>query len=55
MSRTWTRWSPKWQAVLAGFPAGEVLGPVNQPYRQRELMIVAPDGNLLVFGQAIDA
>ena len=31
---------------------GRVTGPVNQPYRQRELMIVAPDNNLIVFGQA---
>lgn len=28
-----------------------VHGPVDQPYGQRELMILAPDGNLLVFGQ----
>ena len=27
---------------------------VDQFYRQRELMIRAPDGNLLVFGQAIE-
>lgn len=39
---------PKLQAVGA-----EVKGPVDQHYRQRELMIRAPDGNLLVFGQAI--
>lgn len=38
---------------LAALPAGDVMGPVDQPYRQRELMIRAPDGNLLVFGQAI--
>jgi hypothetical protein len=29
------------------------LGPVDQQYGQRELMIRAPDGNLVVFGQAI--
>jgi len=39
---------------LDGMPAGDVHGPVDQPYNQRELMIRAPDGNLLVFGQAID-
>ena len=32
---------------------GRVTGPVNQVYGQRELMIVAPDNNLIVFGQAI--
>jgi hypothetical protein len=29
------------------------MGPVNQEYNQREFMIRAPDGNVLVFGQAI--
>lgn len=38
---------------LAALPPGDVHGPVDQPYGQRELMIRAPDGNLLVFGQAI--
>lgn len=40
-------------AKLATLPAGDVVGPIDQPYGQRELMIRAPDGNLLVFGQAI--
>lgn len=40
-------------AKLATLPAGDVVGPVDQLYGQRELMIRAPDGNLLVFGQAI--
>jgi len=31
----------------------EVHGPMNQEYRQRELMIRAPDGNVFVFGQGI--
>ena len=39
---------------LALLPKGHVRGPVDQPYGQRELMIRAPDGNLVVFGQAID-
>lgn len=39
---------------LAALPEGDVRGPVDQPYGQRELMIRAPDGNLVVFGQAID-
>jgi len=32
---------------------GDIYGPVDQMYGQRELMVVAPDGNLLVFGQDI--
>jgi catechol 2,3-dioxygenase-like lactoylglutathione lyase family enzyme len=40
---------------LAALPAGEVYGPVDQSYGQREVMIRAPDGNLVVFGQAIPA
>jgi catechol 2,3-dioxygenase-like lactoylglutathione lyase family enzyme len=39
---------------LAELPPGDVHGPVDQPYGQRELMIRAPDGNLLVFGQGVD-
>lgn len=38
---------------LLSMPEGDVKGPVNQEYGQRELMIRAPDGNLVVFGQAI--
>lgn len=38
---------------LAALDDGDVHGPVDQIYGQRELMIVAPDGNLLVFGQDI--
>jgi catechol 2,3-dioxygenase-like lactoylglutathione lyase family enzyme len=40
---------------LDTLPEGEVCGPRDQPYGQRELMILAPDGNLLVFGEAIKA
>jgi len=32
---------------------GDIHGPVDQIYGQRELMVVAPDGNLIVFGQDI--
>jgi catechol 2,3-dioxygenase-like lactoylglutathione lyase family enzyme len=39
---------------LDTLPAGDVHGPVDQSYFQREFMVVAPDGGLLVFGQAID-
>lgn len=38
---------------LDALPEGQVFGPRDQPYRQRELMIVAPDGNLIVFGQSL--
>jgi catechol 2,3-dioxygenase-like lactoylglutathione lyase family enzyme len=41
-------------AGIAALPEGHVYGPVDQPYGQRELLIRAPDGNLVVFGQAID-
>ena len=38
---------------LDTLPQGHVVGPRDQVYGQRELMIVAPDGNLVVFGQSI--
>ena len=38
---------------LDKLPKGDVYGPVNQSYGQRELLVLAPDGNLLAFGQAI--
>lgn len=38
---------------LDGLPEGDVVGPVDQPYHQRELLVLAPDGNLIAFGQAI--
>ena len=38
---------------LDTLPAGDVHGPVDQVYGQRELMILAPDGNLIVFGQSL--
>lgn len=34
-------------------PEGDVHGPADKAYGQRELAIVAPDGNLIVFGQEI--
>ena len=40
---------------LDQLPPGNVFGPIDQPYRQRELLILAPDGNLLVFGQPISS
>ena len=38
---------------LAALPAGDVHGPADKPYGQRELLIVAPDGNLIAFGHSI--
>lgn len=38
---------------LDTLPAGDVRGPVNQSYGQREFMVVGPDGGLIVFGQSI--
>jgi catechol 2,3-dioxygenase-like lactoylglutathione lyase family enzyme len=38
---------------LDKLPTGDVHGPADKPYGQRELLILAPDGNLLAFGQAI--
>lgn len=41
------------KAKLERLPAGNVHGPADKPYGQRELAILAPDGNLIVFGHAI--
>ena len=38
---------------LDKLPKGDVYGPIDQSYGQRELLVLAPDGNLLAFGQAI--
>lgn len=38
---------------LDTLPAGDVHGPADKPYGQRELAVLAPDGNLIVFGQTI--
>lgn len=38
---------------LQHLPADHVYGPVNQTYGQREFMILAPDGGVVVFGQGI--
>jgi len=35
-------------------PAGDVHGPADKHYGQRELLVLAPDGNLIAFGQAIE-
>lgn len=38
---------------LDTLPKEDVYGPVNQHYGQRELLVLAPDGNLIAFGQAL--
>jgi catechol 2,3-dioxygenase-like lactoylglutathione lyase family enzyme len=38
---------------LAAMPSGDVHGPADKHYGQRELLVLAPDGNLIAFGQAI--
>ena len=38
---------------LDTLPARDVMGPLNQGYGQRELLVRVPDGNVLAFGQAI--
>ncbi|HWA00103.1 MAG TPA: VOC family protein [Caulobacterales bacterium] len=39
---------------LGALPPGDVHGPADKEYGQRELCILAPDGNLVVFGQSIE-
>lgn len=38
---------------LDTLPKDDVYGPVDQHYGQRELLVLAPDGNLIAFGQAL--
>jgi hypothetical protein len=38
---------------LDTLPKRDVYGPVDQSYGQRELLVLAPDGNLIAFGQAL--
>jgi len=38
---------------LDALPKGDVHGPADKGYGQRELLVLAPDGNLIAFGQAI--
>lgn len=38
---------------LDTLPPGDVRGPEDKIYGQRELLVLAPDGNLLAFGQSI--
>jgi catechol 2,3-dioxygenase-like lactoylglutathione lyase family enzyme len=38
---------------LDTLPKGDVHGPANKGYGQRELLVLAPDGNLIAFGHGI--
>lgn len=38
---------------LDALPPGDVHGPADKSYNQRELLVRAPDGNLIAFGMAI--
>ena len=39
--------------MLDKLPKGDVHGPADKPYGQRELLILAPDGDLVCFGQRL--
>jgi len=38
---------------LDTLPPGDVHGPADKNYGQRELLVLAPDGELIAFGRAI--
>jgi hypothetical protein len=40
---------------LDRLPNGDVHGPADKEYGQRELLVLAPDGNLIAFGHDIAA
>jgi catechol 2,3-dioxygenase-like lactoylglutathione lyase family enzyme len=40
---------------LDTLPPRDVHGPADKPYRQRELLVLAPDGNLIAFGHGLRA
>lgn len=35
---------------LDALPPGDVHGPADKPYGQRELLVLGPDGNVIAFG-----
>ena len=53
MSMMWTKLYAELKPKLDTLPKADVHGPADKPYGQRELAILAPDGNLLVFGHSI--
>lgn len=50
VDRLYAELKPKLDQLLQG----DVHGPADKPYGQRELLLLAPDGNLLAFGHALD-
>ena len=50
VDRLYTELKPK----LDLMPKEDVHGPADKDYGQRELILLAPDDNLLVFGHALD-
>lgn len=38
---------------LDTLPPGDVHGPADKPYGQRELLVLAPDGELIAFGMTV--
>ncbi len=38
---------------LDKLPKGDVHGPADKPYHERELLVLAPDGDLVCFGQRL--
>jgi catechol 2,3-dioxygenase-like lactoylglutathione lyase family enzyme len=40
---------------LDQLPTGDVHGPADKGYGQRELLVLAPDGNLIAFGEPISS
>jgi catechol 2,3-dioxygenase-like lactoylglutathione lyase family enzyme len=49
VDQLYTELKPK----LDTLPNGDVRGPIDREYGQRELLVLAPDGNLLAFGHSI--
>ena len=41
--------------ALDKLPPDDVHGPADKPYRQRELLVLAPDGDLVAFGSPINS
>ena len=49
VDRLYAELKPKLDAL----PKGDVHGPADKHYGQRELLVLAPDGNLIAFGHAM--
>lgn len=46
-------WYARLKPQLDTLPPRDVHGPADKPYHQRELLVLAPDGNLIAFGSAL--